>query len=176
MSDRDEDRISIRPERPKDYSAIRRVNTEAFGTPAEGDLVENLRESGIPLISLVAESEGTVVGHILFTPVRLENDQGPLSIAGLGPMAVSKAQQRKGIGSALVKAGLKACRRAGYVAVVVVGHPEYYGRFGFTPAVRHGLTSDYPVPDNVFMIRELKEGSLANRRGRVKYHPAFHDL
>jgi putative acetyltransferase len=165
--------IIIRPECPNDYPKIRQSNIEAFDTEAEANLVDMLRNSGIPLISLVAEINNEVVGHILFSPVTLENNNPDVSIAGLAPMAVLPEYQKKGIGAMLIKEGLEHCKKTGYVAVVVLGHPEYYPRFGFTPSMRYGIQSEYDVPDEVFMIKELNEGALDNRRGTIKYHELF---
>ena len=92
---------------------------------------------------------------------------------GLAPMAVSPAVQRKGIGSALVRAGLEECSRLGSCAVVVVGHAEYYPRFGFVPASRFGFVSEYDVPDEIFMAIELTQGALRGKGGTISYHPAF---
>lgn len=166
----------IRPERIEDIQKIRSINLEAFNTEAEADLVEALRDSGIPLISLVAEQDGESVGHILFSPMTLEQGGSRTSIAGLAPMAVLPACQNKGIGSMLVEEGLVYCKNAGYAAVVVLGHPHYYPRFGFVPSISYGITSEYDVPPEVFMAKQLKEGALANCNGMVKYHEAFSQL
>ncbi len=166
----------IRPERIEDIQKIRSINLEAFDTEAEADLVEALRNSGIPLISLVAEQDGELVGHILFSPTALEEGSSSISIAGLAPMAVLPACQNKGIGSMLVEAGMVYCKNAGYAAVVVLGHPDYYPRFGFVPSISYGITSEYDVPPEVFMAKELQEGTLTNCNGIVKYHEAFNKL
>ena len=162
----------IRDERGADKAAIHAVNAAAFPTPEEADLVDALRRQAQPLISLVAERDGTLLGHILFSPVTLDSQPG-LRLMGLAPMAVAPEHQRSGIGSALVQAGLDACRQQGFSAVVVLGHPEYYPRFGFSPAVRHGIRSEYDVPDEVFMAMELIPGALREATGTIKYHAAF---
>ena len=162
----------IRAERDTDHAAVHAVNAAAFPTPLEADLVDALRRQAHPLISLVAERDGAILGHILFTPVTLEG-RPDLRIMGLAPMAVAPGHQRSGIGSALVRAGLDECRHLGFYAVVVLGHPEYYPRFGFSPAVRYGLRSEYDVPDEVFMAMELLPGALRNAPGTIQYHPAF---
>ena len=95
---------------------------------------------------------------------------------GLAPMAVVPKHQRKGIGSALVREGLQQCRQQGFSAVVVLGHPEYYPRFGCTPSARFGITSEYVVPEEVFMAIELQTEALKGKTGRVKYHSAFDNL
>ena len=162
----------IRPESPDDLQAIRDVNLRAFETGMEATLVDALREQAEPIVSLVAVSDNVVVGHILFSPVTLSSQPG-LPIMGLAPMAVIPERQRQGIGSDLVHAGIDVCRDAGCVAVVVLGHAEYYPRFGFTPASRFGLTSEYDVPDDVFMAMELSAGVLRGNAGTIRYHPAF---
>ena len=163
----------IRAERASDAPAVRSVNEAAFGATTEADLVDLLRDQASPVISLVAEDAGVLVGHILFSPVTLANNPGAAVVMGLAPMAVLPLFQRRGIGSALVRAGLDACRGLPAGAVVVLGHAEYYPRFGFAPASRFGLTSEYDVPDDVFMALELEPGALRGRTGLVRYHDAF---
>lgn len=164
--------ITIRAETAEDIPAVRRVNELAFCQPDEADLVEALRATAHPHISLVAVSKGQVVGHIFFSPVTLEAEDSTFAILGLAPMAVLPEYQRQGIGSQMVREGLKECQRIGCDVVVVVGHPEYYPRFGFVPASRKGLRCEYPVPDEVFMVAELKPNALSGR-GLVKYRPEF---
>ena len=163
----------IRAETADDYAAVRQVNERAFGRPDEARLVDRLRTVADPQISLVAVSQGQVVGHIFFSPVSIElNDSGAVTL-GLAPMAVLPEHQKQGIGSQLVRAGLQECQRIGCQVVVVLGHPDYYPRFGFVPAKQKGLTCEYPVPAEVFMVAELTPGALAGLRGLVKYHPEF---
>lgn len=163
----------VRTEKPDDIPKIRSVNLQAFETAAEANLIEALRNSGTPLISLVAEEGDDIMGHILFSPVSLEESNQSISFAGLAPMAILPKHQRKGIGSQLVEEGLRRCEKAGYDAVVVLGHPEYYPKFGFIPSVKYEIRSEYGVPDEVFMVKELKEGALADCKGTVKYHEVF---
>jgi putative acetyltransferase len=162
----------IRPEAEADRAAVRAVNEAAFATSLEADLIEALRDKGVRSISLVAEVAGEVVGHILFSPVSL-TQHPQLDVMGLGPMAVSPEHQSKGIGSALVNHGLAACKRLGCHAVVVIGHAHYYPRFGFVPASRHALRSEYDVPDDVFMVTELAAGALRGVSGLIRYDAAF---
>lgn len=164
--------MEIRSESAADEPAIRAVNLAAFETALEADLVAALREHARPQVSLVASDDGTIVGHIFFSPVTLASDPG-LRIAGLGPMAVVPARQRQGIGSLLVREGLEHCRQGGFTACVVLGHAEYYPRFGFAPASRFGLRSEYDVPDDVFMALELTPGALTGKTGLVRYHTVF---
>lgn len=151
------------------------VNVSAFETPAEANLVDALREQAQPLVSLVAEDDGAIVGHILFSPVSLSGHPA-LRIMGLGPMAVAPEHQRKGIGSALVRAGLERCRQRDFGAVVVLGHPAYYPRFGFSSSARFGLGCEYDVPEEVFMVVELQPGFLRGASGKVMYHAAFSNV
>jgi putative acetyltransferase len=164
--------MQIRDERSEDASSVRAVNLAAFETAVEAELVDAVRDQAAPIVSLVAEDAGTIVGHILFSPVTLVH--GPnLPMMGLAPMAVVPDRQRQGIGSRLVLEGLERCRRSGVAAVVVVGHPAYYPRFGFVPGSRFGIGCEYDVPDDVFLIRELHQDALRGLSGTVRYHPAF---
>jgi putative acetyltransferase len=165
--------IEVRLEQEADRDAVRRVNEAAFGQPDEADLVDRLRAQAHPYLGLVALVEGVVVGHIAFSPITLDPPRPGLSAWGLAPMAVLPERQRQGVGTALVPEGLAACRRAGGEAVVVLGHPEYYPRFGFRPASSFGLRSEYDVPDEAFMARELVPGALDGASGLVRYHPTF---
>ena len=162
----------IRNEQREDRPGVRHVNTTAFDTSTEADLVDALRLQLNSLISIVAVENEAVVGHILFSPVTLSS-QPDMPIMGLAPMAVVPGRQRQGVGSALVRAGLDACRRSGVGAVVVLGHAEYYPRFGFVPASVFGLVSEYDVPDEVFMAIELEPAGLRGKSGTIAYHPAF---
>lgn len=165
--------LIIRSETPEDFSAVRHINESAFGRPAEADLVDALRRAASPFISLVAELDGQVVGHIFFSPVTIESDDSTSIAMGLGPLAIAPEYQNRCIGSELVIEGLRECRRIGHDVVVVLGHAGYYPRFGFRPASSKGLRCEYDVPDDVFMVAELSEGAIGERRGLVKYHPEF---
>lgn len=165
--------MRIRAERTEDHPAVYRVNQLAFGQANEADLVDALREKAAPIISLVAALDGEVVGHIFFSPVTVESEEAAFTAMGLAPMAVLPTHQNQGVGSLLVREGLMECRRLGYDIVVVLGHPNYYPRFGFVPASSKGLRCEYDVPDEVFMVTELKPGVLAGYSGLVKYHPEF---
>jgi putative acetyltransferase len=162
----------IREELPGDIAAIHRINTAAFDTETEANLVDALREQKAVVVSLVAEEQGELVGHILFSPVTLSPDSS-IKVAGLAPMAVLPARQNRGIGSALVREGIARCRQLGHEAIVVLGHPHYYPRFGFVPSVKYGIRSEYDVPEEVFMVLELKPEALKDVTGVVRFHPAF---
>jgi putative acetyltransferase len=165
----------IRAEERRDWAAVHAVNVSAFETPAEANLVDALREQAQPLVSLIAEDNGAIVGHIMFSPVSLSGHPA-LKIAGLAPMAVAPEHRRKGIGSALVRAGLEQCRQLGFGAVVVLGHPAYYPRFGFLSSTCFGIGCEYEVPEEVFMVVELQAGFLRGASGKVKYHSAFSNV
>ncbi len=168
-------RVRIRAEEKQDWGAVHAVNASAFETPAEANLVDALREQAAPVISLIAETNGVIVGHIMFSPVSLSGFPA-LKIMGLAPMAVIPEQQREGIGSALVRAGLEQCKQLGFDAVVVLGHPEYYPRFGFLPAARFGIGCEFQAPEEAFMVLELQSGYLYGVSGTVKYHAVFSNV
>ena len=167
--------MTIRREAPEDFDAIRHVNEQAFGRAVEADLVDHLRSRGVLTISLVATQDGEIVGHIAFSPVAVESGPASFEAITLAPIAVLPAHQRQGIGSQLVRAGLEECRQLGHEIVVVVGHPEYYPRFGFAPGKPRGIGCEFEAPDEAWMVLELREGALAGRDGIVKFQPEFHD-
>jgi putative acetyltransferase len=176
--------MEVRAEKPADLAAIRQVNVSAFGRKSEADLVDRLRGVALTFSFVAVESE-QIVGHIFFSPVAIpqsgssanaEESAGDLLFLGLAPVAVLSEYQRQGIGSLLVQYGLKECLRLGYKAVVVLGSPAYYSRFGFISAKEKGLGCDYPVPDEAFMVLELESGALEGRAGTVKYRSEFNSL
>jgi len=164
--------MQIRPEKESDWDAVHTVNVSAFETPSEANLVDTLREQAQLVVSLVAEENGEVVGHIMFSPVALPG-YPELKIMGLAPMAVLPEHQRQGVGSMLVRAGMGICKQLGFGAMVVLGHPEYYPRFGFSSSPCFGLGCEYQVPEDVFMAMELQPGYLRDAIGTIKYHAAF---
>lgn len=164
--------VIIRPETPRDFEAVAAINTLAFGSPNEAHLVALLRD--IPeTISLVADRQGELIGHICFSPAKIVRPGREFPVMTLAPMAVVPAYQRAGIGSRLVESGLAACRQAGHQLVIVLGHPWYYPRFGFAPAAPHGIAYPQPVPQDVFMFLELTPGSASGVSGTVKLPEAF---
>lgn len=167
--------MNVRAERPEDRAAVRAVNLAAFDTAAEANLVDALRDQARPIISLVAEVDARVIGHIMFSPVTMDGHP-ELRLMGLAPMAVSPKHQNRGIGTALVRAGLQRCGELGFAAVVVLGHPGYYPRFGFQSSVRFGITCEYDAPAEAFMVVELQPGCLHGATGTVRYHEAFRDV
>jgi len=165
--------LIIRPEFPEDQAPIHYVNQEAFGRNQEADLVDKLRKRGALTISLVAVQETAIVGHIAFSPVEITSEKSSFGALTLAPMAVLPPHQNKGIGSQLVTAGLQECLRLGHEIIVVVGHPNYYPRFGFVPANPKGIECEFEAPHEAWMIKELKEGTLAGRQGKVRFQPEF---
>ena len=162
----------IRVERLDDQAAIRAVHRAAFPTDAEAGLVDRLRDAGHSSVSLVAEVDGTVVGHILFSPVSIVAASGHRDGLGLAPVAVMPAHQRCGVGSALIREGLAVCRLQRCPFVVVLGHPAYYPRFGFLQASTVGLSNEYGA-DEAFMVLELQPDSLPPGDGLVRYGLEF---
>lgn len=166
-------RMIIRPETIDDKEAVRSVNEQAFGRAAEADLVESLHAAHKVVLSLVAVQEGQIVGHILFCPVAIQAKTESYDAIGLGPMAVLPQFQRQGIGSALVRSGLEALRQQNHPLVIVLGHPEFYPRFGFLPASASGIGCPFDAPDEAFLLAELSPGAAAGKSGTVVYPPEF---
>ncbi len=159
--------IDIREEQTGDAEAIRRVNTEAFGQLQEAQLVDALRSDCSDLLSLVAVDGQDIVGHILFSPAFLGDVEG----MGLAPMAVIPARQRDGIGSELVPAGIAKLEERGCPFVIVLGHADYYPRFGFEPASARGVRCEWDVPDDVFMLLVFDETTMRGVSGLARYRP-----
>ncbi|MFO1040936.1 MAG: N-acetyltransferase [Planctomycetaceae bacterium] len=162
----------IRPEQSRDVVGIRAVNEAAFDTSTEADIVDMLRRNCEQFISFVAV-EQEVVGHILFTPVTIDSQSEQTVGMGLAPLAVSPQQQRRGIGCLLVERGLAELRSRAVPFVVVLGHPEFYGRFGFMRASNLGLTCQWNVPDEAFMAIILDRTAMDGVAGIARYRPEF---
>jgi putative acetyltransferase len=165
----------IRPETAQDIPAIYQINKQAFDRENEAHLVNRLRENEAIILSLVAEWNGQILGHILFSPVIITDDDIQWQAVGLGPVAVLPEFQNSGIGSALIRAGLDELKKLGHDVVIVLGHSGYYPRFGFKPSRPFGIQWEMDVPEEAFMVAELNKGSLNGRKGIVHYHPAFRD-
>ena len=170
--------LLIRREDEKDYDTVYKVVKTAFETMEladgdEQDLVNRLRESQafIPELSLVAECDGKVIGHILFTKMKI-GDHPSLALA---PVAVLPEYQKQGVGAKLIIEGHRIARELGYGSVIIVGHPAYYPRFGYTPASTWNITAPFEVPDEAFMAMELVEGGLNGVSGEIEYAKEFFD-
>lgn len=168
--------LKIRPEIPHDYVGVSKVNQLAFGQEAEAQLVNQLRIAVNPYLSLVAIKQDQIIGHIFFTPVTIAPEKLSKRVMGLAPMAVLPAYQRQGVGTELMREGLRLCQQMGSKAVVVLGHPEYYPRFGFKPAKEYGLYSEYDFASEAFMVVELTPKGLDGKSGLVRYHPVFKQI
>ena len=166
-------RFEVRPYRPADAAAVDAVNERAFGRRAEPDLVRALRASSDPPLELVAERAGAVIGHVAFSTVVPERVAAGVVATALGPLAVEPACQRAGVGIALSEAGIAACAARGDGLLFVLGHPEYYPRFGFRPALELGFRYRSPDFDRAFFVRELAPGAGRGGGGLVRYHPTF---
>ncbi len=180
MKEKDSQGIKIRPENASDIEAIHAVNKAAFRTDGEARVVDQLREncSDSDFVSFIAEVNDEIVGQILFTPVELiTSDNRIVEGMGLAPLAVLPSYQGRGIGSALCEAGIAAVRDMGAPFVVVLGHPGYYPRFGFTPAVDLGFQCAYlNVPPDAFMIRIFDQKLMNGLTGVIHYRPEFDEV
>ena len=165
----------IRPETTADHEAIRQVNRLAFGQDAEARLVDALRDGGYVQASLVAEKDGQIVGHILFSELPIITEAGTIPALALAPMAVLPANQRQGIGSALVRRGLEICREQGHRTFIVLGHPDFYPRFGFSAKLAEPLSSPFGGGE-AWTALELVPGSLEGVVGKVEYPPPFNEV
>jgi putative acetyltransferase len=163
--------LTIRHEMVRDRDAIFRVNRLAFDRDDEAQLVDALRGGGFVRLSLVAEMAGQIVGHILFSELAIEGREGLVSALALAPLAVDPEFQRQGLGSELVRRGLELCLEQGQRIVLVVGHPQFYPRFGFSHVLTRGLCS--PYTGESFMALELVAGALRGVSGAVHYPPPF---
>ena len=168
--------VTIREERAGDIAAIRAVNETAFGRPQEVELIDALRKNHGVLLSLVATLHGQMVGHIIYSPVTVGVEGKSVIGAGLGPMAVLPEFQRRGIGGKLIEAGNRKLHERGCPFIVVLGHPEYYPRFGFKAAAVYGLKCQWDVPADVFMVIVTHRTKMTGISGVVRYRPEFSNL
>jgi putative acetyltransferase len=164
-------KVEVRPETPEDHEGIRQVNRLAFGQEDEARLVDALRAGGYVRLSMVAAEGGAVVGHVLFSDLPVVTPAGTLHALALAPLAVVPSRQRQGVGTRLVQEGLRACAAAGHRVVVVLGHRDYYPRFGFSAPLAEPLQAPFSGPS--FMAVELVPGALAGVTGKVCYPPPF---
>lgn len=168
------EKIQIRKESKEDFNAVRQINDLAFGTPEEGRIVDKLRKSCGDTLSLVAVMNNKIVGHIFFSPVTIDTADNPIKGMGLAPMAVHPDFQNQGIGSMLVKEGLRRIGMTDCPFIIVLGHVEYYPRFGFAPASKYGLKCQWEgVPDEAFMVLILSKTVMAGVSGVAKYRSEF---
>lgn len=169
--------IKVRCEIKDDYPRISEINNAAFNQPNEAILVEKLRKTPdfIPDLSLVAETEGEVVGHILFYPIKIDSGKIKHDSLALAPMSVHPDYQNRGIGSRLVNEGLRKAKSLGCGSVIVLGHSGYYPRFGFEKASKWSINAPFDVPDDVFLALELKKNGLKNIKGTVEYPNEFNE-
>lgn len=171
--------VKIRAENTVDIKEIYKINALAFGQENEAKLVDILRGSNtfVPDLSLVAEINNIIVGHILFTKIKIiDNNQNEFETLALAPMAVSIDFQKKGIGTLLIRNGLKKAKEMGFKSVIVLGHKHYYPKFGFVPTNKWNIKSPFDVPPEAFMGIELIAGEFKNVNGIVKYPKEFDSL
>lgn len=171
--------LLIRAERKEDHAAVKAVIREAFGQPDEADLVHRLRKRKdfLPDLSLVAVEDQRVVGHILFSRIAIVADDGfEWPSLALAPVCVHPDRQRKGIGGRLIREGLKRAREAGHPSVILVGHADYYPRFGFRPAATWKIEAPFDVPADAFMAMELYPHALKGVHGTVRYPEEFNEV
>ena len=170
--------INIRQESGEDLVRIKEINDRAFEQEDESCLVDKLRKKDqfIPELSLVAETDKTVIGHILFYPVKINSAHQKHTTLSLGPMSVLPEYQKKGIGGKLINEGLKLAKDIGFRSVIVVGHPEYYPKFGFSKASKWSIKVPFEVPDEVFMALEVVEGELKDKSGIIEYPTEFMEM
>lgn len=170
----------LRQEKVSDHAEVESLIKEAFADVElsdhrEHDLVTRLRKSPsfVPALSIVAESEGKIVGHILFTRIKIEHEDESHEALALAPVSVLPDHQGRGIGAALIKEGHKVAQRLGFKASVLLGHETYYPRFGYERASTFGISLPFEVPDENVMAFALQEGALIHMRGTVEYDAAF---
>jgi putative acetyltransferase len=166
----------IRREESQDVAAIRDVNEQAFGGSGEANAIEALRARGAATLSLVAVIDDRVVGHLFFSPATIQSLDRSWSALGLAPLSVLPEYQRQGIGTALMKAGLEECRQAGHERVIVLGHADYYPRFGFERASQYGVRFEFEAPDEACMVLALCPGAFDGVNGVAKYQPEWNGV
>jgi len=168
--------IEVREERQKDIQAIREVNTRAFGQTTEASIVDALRKNCPGILSLVAVDNGRIVGHILFSPAVIECEGRNVAGMGLAPMSVLPESQHRGIGTALVSAGIGLLRERQCPFVIVLGHAGYYPRFGFERASHYAIRSQWEgIPDEAFMVLMLDRPAMQDISGIARYRAEFDD-
>ncbi|MCB0622436.1 MAG: N-acetyltransferase [Saprospiraceae bacterium] len=171
-------KLYIRTETAADLPAVAAVVEQAFQQKDEAVLVDRLRRhpAYLPALSLVAEADGQVVGHLLFTPAEIQDGGKSVPTLCLAPMSVAPGFQKKGVGKELIRTGLQKARELGFRSVIVLGHSDYYPKFGFRRADRWNIRCPFPAPPEAFMALELVEGGLDGVAGEVVYLEPFYQL
>jgi putative acetyltransferase len=165
--------VILREETTRLEAAIRVMHRSVFERDDESKLIDRLRADGLIVASVIAEEEGLIVGHVLFSNLRVETQHGNLPAAALAPIGVLAEWRGCGIGSALIHEGMDLCRQRGKSAAIVLGEPRYYSRFGFSSDLVKNLRSPYASAGDAWMAAELKPDSLHNVYGFVEYPPPF---
>lgn len=173
--------MRVRMARAADFAAMHSLSAAAFKRPAEAELIDKLRAADALLLAQVATGERQLLGCALYSPATVTGPGGQREYPALGPIAVVPAWQRRGLGTALMRAGMAALRRRGHALLFLIGHVSYYPRFGFEPALPHGFTCDYVQPGGAhehFMLLQLQAGILKRDsfRGHLRFHPAFDEV
>jgi len=171
-------KVVIEAEAEGDYEQITRVHTVAFNGDGEAKLVEKLRNTPkyIPELSLVAKYRNTIIGHVLFYPIEINAHRKKCTSLALAPISVIPSFQNRKVGSRLIKEGLVKAKKLGFKSVIVVGHSEYYPRFGFKKASKYGISPPFDIPDNALFAIELKKDGLKNCNGTIEYPTEYSEL
>jgi putative acetyltransferase len=169
-------KIIIEAETEGDYEQITKLHTKAFSRDSEARLVEKLRKTPIyiPELSLVAKYGKTIIGHILFYPININTCRKKCNSLALAPVSVIPSFQNRKVGSRLIREGLERAKKLGFKSVIVVGHSEYYPRFGFEKASKYGISASFDVPDTAFFAIELEKDGLKNCSGTIEY-PSYYN-
>lgn len=174
--------IKLRQEKPSDFKAVfdlieKAFRAEKFSDHKEQFLVERLRQSAafIPELSIVAETEGKLVGHVLFTKLKIKNDENEFESLALAPVSVLPANQRQGIGGKLIEYGHILAKKLGFSSIVLLGHEDYYPRFGYERADKYGISLPFEVPKENCMVKVLTKKGLEAVSGMVEYPEEFND-
>ena len=167
----------IEAETETDYDQIRKVHIQAFNGEAEATLVEKLRTTPkyIRELSLVARHRNQVIGHVLFYPIKIKTNKKKCDSLALAPVSVIPKFQNRKIGTTLIQKGLEKAKKLGFKSVIVIGHPEYYPRFGFQTASKYGITAPFKVPDNALLALELQKNALKNCNGTIRYPTQYNE-
>jgi len=171
-------KIIVETETEDDYEQITRLHIAAFNGDAEAKLVEKLRKMPIYVsnLSLVAKYENRIIGHVLLYPIKINNGKEKNNSLALAPISVLPKFQHKGVGGRLIKKGVEEAQKLGFKSIIVVGHSEYYPRFGFKKASKYGISAPFDVPDTAFLAIELEKNGLKNCGGIVEYPREFMEV